>query len=141
MKLSAFLDTNVFIYAFEFKNSNSKIVIDLLNEEIFGAIISEQVIKEVAKYFRKYYTKELAEDFTRYLIQSCKIVFRDEVVDEINKLSTEIKFKDIEQLATVRKFGIKYLVAYDRDFEGFEEYTTPKRFIEILGDRAKETDY
>ena len=141
MKISAFFDTNVFIYAFEFKDSNSRTVIDLLNEQIFEAIISEQVIKETAKYFRKYYTKELSEDFTRYLLQSCKIVFRDEVAEEIKKYSAEINSKDIEQLTVVRKFGIKYLVSYDRDFEGFEEYTIPKQFVKILGYNEKESEY
>jgi len=47
MKLRIFLDTNVFIYAFEFPKSNSRKIIELLNKGKIEAVISERVIKEV----------------------------------------------------------------------------------------------
>lgn len=47
MKFRVFLDTNVFIYAFEFPESNSNKVIDLLNKGQIEAVISERVLKEV----------------------------------------------------------------------------------------------
>ncbi len=36
MKHRVFIDTNVFIYAFEFPDSNSNIIIELLNDEKTG---------------------------------------------------------------------------------------------------------
>ena len=33
----------------------------------------------------------------------------------------------------MKKLGIKFLVSYDRDFETFEEYITPKEFIKEMG--------
>lgn len=44
-------------------------------------------------------------------------------------------------LAAVKKLGIKYLVAYDRDFEGFEEYITPKVFIKEMDIKPASSDY
>jgi len=74
MKLRIFLDTNVFIYAFEFPKSNSRKIIELLNEGKIEAVISERVIKEVQAYFKRYYGKDLASLFRNYLILSCTIV-------------------------------------------------------------------
>jgi predicted nucleic acid-binding protein len=54
MKLRVFLDTNVFIYAFEYPESNCNKIINLLNMGQIEAIISEQVSKEVQAYFRKF---------------------------------------------------------------------------------------
>jgi hypothetical protein len=51
------------------------------------------------------------------------------------------KDKDLEQLAVVKKLGLKYLVAYDRDFEPFEEYVTPKGFVEALYLDAFESEF
>jgi predicted nucleic acid-binding protein len=52
-----------------------------------------------------------------------------------------IKDKDLEQLATVKKLGIKYLLSYDRDFEDFDEYITPKAFIKEMGFKAAMSEY
>jgi len=45
MKRRVFLDTNIFIYAFEFPDSNSGKVIDLLNKGQIEAVISEQACR------------------------------------------------------------------------------------------------
>jgi predicted nucleic acid-binding protein len=52
-----------------------------------------------------------------------------------------IKDKDLEQLAVVKKLGIKYLVAYDRDFKDFEEYIIPKAFIVKMGIKPAGSNY
>jgi len=70
MKIRVFIDTNVFIFAFEFSTSNSRVVVDLVNEDEIEVIISEVVIKEVYRYFRKFHSKELADDFRRYLFET-----------------------------------------------------------------------
>ncbi len=53
----------------------------------------------------------------------------------------QIKEKDLEQLAAVRKFGIKYLIALDRDFEGQEEYMTPRQFVKLMCGKGKEGEF
>jgi hypothetical protein len=39
----------------------------------------------------------------------------------MNQYRGKIKEKDLEQLAVVKKLGLKYLVSYDRDFASFQE--------------------
>ncbi len=133
MKLRVFIDTNVFIYAFEFPESNSQKIIDLLNNSQIEAVISECVLKEVQLYFKKYHNKNLASSFRNYLLRTCNIVFSADVKKEMTQYKKLIKDKDLEQLAVVRNLGIKFLIAYDKDFENFEEYITPKAFIKQMG--------
>lgn len=141
MKYRVFLDTNVFIYSFEFNDSNSGKIIELLNDEQIEAVISERVVKEVYRYFRKYHSKDIADTFRKYLYESCSIVLARDVIDAMNLYRGQIKEKDLEQLAVVREFGIKYLIALDRDFEGKEEYRTPKEFVKLLCGKTKESEY
>ena len=141
MKPRVFIDTNVFIFAFEFEKSNSRKIIDLLNTGMLEAVISERVVKEVITYFKKKYNRTLANDFRNYLLQSCEIIFPEDLVSEMKEYRGKIKDKDLEQIAAVKYLGLKYLVSLDRDFVDFEEYTTPKQFVKIMGLRFKKTDY
>ena len=141
MKPRIFIDTNIFIFAFEFEKSNSRKIIDLLNADMLAAVISERVVKEVIRYFKKHYNRTLANDFRNYLLQSCNIIFPEDLEGEIKAYRGKIKEKDLKQLATVKYLGLKYLVSLDRDFTDFEEYTTPKQFIKIMGLRFRKTDY
>ena len=141
MKPRVFIDTNVFIFAFEFEKSNSRKIIDLLNTGMVEAVISERVVKEVITYFKKKYNRTLANDFRNYLLQSCEIIFPEDLVSEMKEYRGKIKDKDLEQIAAVKYLGLKYLVSLDRDFVDFEEYTTPKQFVKIMGLRFKKTDY
>jgi predicted nucleic acid-binding protein len=141
MKLRVFLDTGVFIYAFEFSQCNSNKIIDLLNKGYIEAVISERVLNEVQTYFKKFYNKDLAGIFRDYLLRTCTVVFSIDIQKEMTKYRKLIKDKDLEQLATVKKLGIKFLVAYDRDFESFEEYITPKAFVKEMGFKIAPSDY
>lgn len=141
MKYRVFLDTNVFIYSFEFPDSNNSKIIDLLNEGEIEAIISERVLKEIVEYFKRKHSANLANKFRRYLLDTCIIVINDDLAEQINKLKGKIKEKDIEQLATTKKYGIKFLISYDRDFLGFEEYLTPKKFLEVIGIKTSENEF
>ena len=133
MKRRVFLDTNIFIYAFEFPDSNSGKVVDLLNKGQIEAVISERVLKEVQAYFKKFHDKDLAALFRDYLLRTCVLVFPADLKKEMLRYKKLIKAKDLEQVAAVKKLGIKYLLSYDRDFEPFEEYITPKAFIKEVG--------
>lgn len=141
MGFKVFLDSTVFIYSFERPNSNSKKIIGLLNENKITAVTSTRVIKEVTAYFENFYDLELARKFRKYLINSSIVIPESIVIEFMHKLKGTIKEKDLEQLAVVRKYCIKYLIAYDRDFKNIEEYRTPKAFIKIFGLKAAESEF
>jgi len=141
IKLRALLDTNIFIYAFETPKSNSNLILDALNQNQFEAIITESTFKEVYRYFRKHYSKKLADQYRIYLFTTCKIVFSHQLQPHLTKYIDEISRKDIEQLTATREFGIKYLVSYDKHFTDVEEYRTPKQFAKILKLPTHSTNY
>jgi len=141
MKPRVFLDTNIFVYSFEFPESNSAKIIEILNKGEIEAITSEKVLEEITRYFKKYHSLILARKFRRYLLDSCILIRNDEVKEQINSLKGKIKEKDIEQLAVAKKYGIKFLISYDKDFEGFEEYFTPKKFLERLNKENTNTEF
>jgi len=141
IQLRALLDTNVFIYAFETPKSNSNLIINALNRNKFEAIITESTFKEVYQYFKKHYSKKLADQFRMYLFTTCKIIFTYQLNQHTTKYVSQINQKDLEQLTAIRELGIKYLVSYDKHFKGVEEYKTPKQFAKILGTQTYSTNY
>ena len=141
VKIRALLDTNVFIYAYETPQSNSNFIINALNRGLFEAIITESAFKEVYRYFRKHYSKRLADVFRIYLFTVCTIIFSRQLKEHSARYAHLINEKDLEQVAAVREFGIKYLVSYDRHFEGIEEYRTPRQFAELLGLQTRLVNY
>lgn len=141
MKPRVFIDTNVFIYAFEYPHSNSALLIELVNEDNIEAFISEQVIKEVTRYFRKFYTKKISDDFRNYLLEACVIIPSETLISSMKMYHGTVKEKDLEQVAVVKKLQIKYLVSFDTDFKSFEEYITPKKFIALMGLKTAKTEY
>jgi len=141
VKIRALLDTNVFIYAYEIPQSNSNLIINALNSSLFEAIITESTFKEVYRYFRKHYSKRLADVFRIYLFTVCTIIFSRQLKEHSARYAHLINEKDLEQVAAVREFGIKYLVSYDRHFEGIEEYRTPRQFAELLGLQTRLVNY
>ncbi len=141
MKLKVFLDTNVFIYAFEFSNSNSAKVIDLLNKGAIEVFISSQVVKEVVRYFERYHSVELAHYFRRYLLESCIVISGITLSAKMQEFKGQIKDKDLEQLAATKVLGLKFLVSYDRDFEKFSEYITPREFVKVMKVTLSPTEF
>ncbi len=80
----------------------------------------------------------------RVFLDTNVFIYASEFTDikkEMVKYKKLIKGKDLEQLATVKKLGIKFLLAYDRDFENFEEYITPKSFIKEMGIKTALSNY
>ena len=141
MKPRVFLDTNVFIYAFEFPHSNSRKIIDLLNRGAFEAIISESVVREVQRYFGKHYGKQLAGAFRYYLLLSCAVIPFAQIEQAMDGYRGKIKDNDLEQLTVAKELGLRFLVSLDRDFLPFEEYLTPREFLSLLGKAIPHVEY
>lgn len=140
MAKRAVLDTNVFMYGFEFQSSNSAKIIGMINNGVLEAVITQQVLDEVVRYFRNFHDKKLADEFRHYLLEVCTIIPEAELAKEMEGIRGEIKEKDLQQIAAARHLQLK-IVSYDRDFEGFEEYITPHDFIKNLGKKTSGTKF
>jgi predicted nucleic acid-binding protein len=69
------------------------------------------------------------------------VIPKRDVAETMERYTEEIKAKDLEQIAVVKAKSIKHLVAYDRDFEPFEEYVTPKQFLQETSEPVADTPY
>lgn len=136
-----FLDSSVFIWAYNRPNSNSAKILDLMNEGKIRVVISEKVVKELRRYFLKFYNKDVFSEILYHITSTATIIHKEEISDGVIKLKNKINEKDIEHLATVRYLNIKCLIAYDEHFKIFEEYIIPKKFIKKLGLQTSDTDY
>jgi predicted nucleic acid-binding protein len=141
MKPRVFLDTNVFVYAFEFEDSNSRLIIEMLNDGEIEAVVSGRVLREVMRYFKRFHGRALVGMFRDYILQSCTVVFADDLRVAMRRLRGKIKDKDLEQLAAARALGLRHLVSYDRHFEPFKEYITPGAFVESTGRKARPGEF
>lgn len=139
---SAFLDSNVFIYA-RLENCNSRLVIYLAQLGEFEVFVSELVLEEVERFFRGEFGREAAFLAKRFVESLSRIVRRAEITRELRQLRGKIKDRDVENLAVVRHAEIKYLVSYDVDYRRarVKEYVTPKEFVKLFGLEAYLTEY
>lgn len=141
MNRIVFIDTSVFLIAYNVSRTNSELIENLIDEGVIIAVISERVLEELQENLKKYHTEKIAYKILKHLSTTCDIIYRDEIKTEIKLWKGKIKEKDLEHLATAKHLGLKHLVAYDRDFESFEEYRTPKQFVTELGLKPYDSDY
>lgn len=135
-----YVDTSTIIWAYNFEGSNSRKILGLIADRKVSAFTSEKTTEELKRYFLLQ-SIELWKEVGRFVIASFQIVPRGKIQGEIERWKGKIKEKDLEHLTTAKALGLQTIVAFDRDFLGFEEYKTPKEFILEMGLEASESDY
>jgi len=139
----AFLDSMIFIFG-RLEESNSRLVLFLALLGEFEVVVSQLVVEEVERFFRENFSREagyLARRFVETL--STRVIPRDEVEDEMNKLRGGIKDKDLENLAVLKHERLKHLVAYDDDYKeaNVKEYITPREFVKLFWLKPYNVEY
>lgn len=132
MRTRAFLDSNVFIFAFERPASNSHRIVDVLVDGKLRGVVTDRVVREVMGYFRKHYGKDLAAQFRALLLLTCDLVLEEDLRIS-RRLRDLVGPKDAGALAAVRALGLARLVSTDRDFEGVPEHRSPRELLLDLG--------
>jgi hypothetical protein len=139
----AYLDSMVFIFG-RLEECNSRIVLFLAELGEFEVVTSELVLEEVESFFRENFSRQAGYVSRRFVEElSTRIVGRNEIKIEIDKLKGRIKDKDLENLAVVKHEKLEHLVAYDKDYEDakVEEYITPKDFVGLFKLEPYSTEY
>ncbi len=136
------LDSSTVIFSFEHPHSNSRIIFDLILAKKLQGTISEKAVVEIKGMFSAKKNEKFLYVLEKTLRQNFEIIPLNKIIKEIDKWQGKIKEKDLAHLATAKALGIKFIVAFDRDFEPFAEYYTPKQFVEkILKLKGFETEY
>lgn len=138
--MRVFVDSSVFIYGLEFEESNSAIIYNEIADGAVKAVINEKVIEEVVRYFRGRKGRHFAYLIESQLRRVSEVEQRQVYAGEIEKWKGKIKEKDLEHLATAKTFELK-IIAFDADFLPFEEYRTPKQFVEELGKKSYDVEW
>jgi len=139
----AYLDSMVFIFG-RLEECNSRLVLFLAQLGEFEVVTSELVLEEVERFFRDNFSRQAGYVSRRFVEElSARIVRRDEIRTEMNKLKGEIKAKDLENLAAVKHENLDYLVAFDNDYEEakVKEYITPKEFVRLFKLKPYKMEY
>jgi len=129
----AFLDASVFIFAVERPTSNSaKLVKEFLAGRL-EAVVDEEVLAEVGRFFRSRRGRSFAWLTTEQIRRVARVVSMDECRAEFETLKGQLKEGDRFHLAATRATKTLHLIALDEDFERFKEYLTPKEAVRRLG--------
>jgi len=139
MPTRVFLDSNVFVFAFERPESNSHRITALLVAGSFRGVVTDRVVREVMRYFRRHYGKDLAGKFRDLVLLTCDMVLEEDLRIDREALS-QVGEKDAGTLAATRSLGISRLVSTDSDFETVPEHRTPAEFLRERGERPRPGD-
>ena len=136
MPTRAFLDSNVFLFALERPGSSSRRLVQLLSEGAVHGVVTDRIVREMLRYFRRHYPKDVGAKFRDFLIFSCELVLEEDLPNR-REFVGAVGAKDARALAAVRTLGISRLVSTDSDFTGVPEWRTPREFLLELGERPR----
>lgn len=140
--MKVFIDSNVFIYGLlSPKQCNSKIILSLVEARQFEVVVSDLVLREVWKTVEKMLDKRRGYNAAEYIRQTTKIVLLEEVKKEMKIYAGKIADKDLENLAVAKHEEVDFIISFDRHYEKFDEYRTPKKFLEMLKIKTFGTEY
>lgn len=139
-KRKVFIDSSVLIRGLLFEKTNSALILKMISRKELVGVINRKVAFEVLHVLKKLKDKDFASLSFSFIHSTFEIVPQEQYSEEMDKLIGTIKEKDLEHLATARSTGID-IIAYDRDFEGTNEYFTPKKFLESMKLKTYDTGY
>jgi predicted nucleic acid-binding protein len=147
-KLRVYLDTNVFIFGVERPESNSRMILDLVEEGKIVPVVSYSTLEELREYFSRRYNRETAINEIYYLISlpNLEIITRDKVKQEIKNYKGVVPDKDLPHLVSAIIAQADYLVSYNRHFieskaKNYIKTVKQVDVLKLLGIEPQTTDY
>jgi predicted nucleic acid-binding protein len=125
--MKVYIDSSTVIYAFEFKESNSRRILDLIIRGEIEAYINQKVINEVKKFFMRNHGESVWIAVKTILSRHFELI--PDASYSAEKYRGMIKDKDLEHLAAFKDLKLDLIIAYDRDFKEISGYVTPKKFL------------
>lgn len=147
-KLRVYLDSNVFIFGKERRESNSRIILDLAEAGKIIPVVSYLTLEELREYFSHRYGRETAVDEVYYVISlpNLEIIPRDEVKQRAGRHRELVPDKDLPHLTTAAIANIDYFVTCNRHFieSGAKDQIKVVKqtdLVKLLGIKPQQTDY
>jgi len=143
-----YLDTNVFIFGVERPESNSRIILDLVEEGKIVPVVSYSTLEELREYFSRRYDRETAINEIYYLVSlpNLEIITRDKVKQEIKNYKGVVPDKDLPHLVSAIMAQAEYLVSYNRHFieskaKNYIKTVKQADVLKLLGIEPQTTGY
>jgi uncharacterized protein len=140
-KLLVFLDSNVLFSALYSTKGSTVSILNLFIAGKFKAVISQQVLEEVARNMKAKLPQTLPA-FQDFLLDNPPIIVKNPSLEEVNEWSEVINFEDAGILASAVAVQPDYFVTGDKHF--FEStkiaersglrIVTPSQLLQVLKD-------
>ncbi|GEM_PF-3230337 len=143
-----YLDTNVLVMGILKKNSNSRIVLDMVNERKIRAVISDYSMEELKAVLRRLLPKADADRRCYFFMKAVslnpffKIINYAQHKSKKEKYESLIVEKDLPHLVIAAEEKVEAIIAKDRHFtnQNLVKTVTPKQFLEDMGMRTSNSD-
>jgi predicted nucleic acid-binding protein len=146
--MRAYLDSNVFIFGKERQESNSRFILDLVEEGKIIPVVSYLILEELREYFSRRYNGETAVNEVYYLISlpNLEIVSKDKVKQQMNKYRGVVPDKDLPHLVSAIIAEVDYFITYNRHFikskaKEHVKVISQADFVKLFGIRPQPTTY
>jgi len=147
-KLRVHLDSNVFIFGKEREESNSRLILELVEEGKIVPVVSYLTLEELREYFSRRYNKEAAVNEVYYLISlpNLEIISKDKVKQQINKYRGIVPDKDLPHLVSAIISEVDYFITSNRHFMTSKAKERVKvisqaDFVKLFGIKPQPTSY
>jgi len=147
-KLRVYLDSNVFIFGKERQESNSRLILELVEEGKIIPVVSYLTLEELREYFSRRYDRETAMNEVYYLISlpNLEIISKDKVKQQINKYGGVVPDKDLPHLISAIIAEVDYFVTYNRHFatskaKEYIKVISQADFLQLFGIKPQPTGY
>jgi len=147
-KLRVYLDSNVFIFGKERQESNSRLILELVEEGKIIPVVSYLMLEELREYFSRRYDRETAVNEVYYLISlpNLEIISKDKVKQQISKYRGVVPDKDLPHLVSAIIAEVDYFITYNRHFitskaKGHLKIISQADFVKLFGIKPQPTSY
>ena len=147
-KLRVYLDSNVFIFGKEREESNSRLILELVEEGKVIPVVSYLTLEELREYFSRRYDREAAVNEVYYLISlpNLEIISKDKVKQQISKYRGVVPDKDLPHLVSAIIAEVDYFITYNRHFmtskaKEHVKIISQADFIKLFGIKPQPTGY
>jgi len=143
-----YLDSNVFIFGKERQESNSRLILELVEEGKIIPVVSYLMLEELREYFSRRYDRETAVNEVYYLISlpNLEIISKDKVKQQISKYRGVVPDKDLPHLVSAIIAEVDYFITYNRHFitskaKGHLKIISQADFVKLFGIKPQPTSY
>jgi len=143
-----YLDSNVFIFGKERQESNSRLILELVEEGKIVPVVSYLTLEELREYFSRRYDREAAVNEVYYLISlpNLEIVSKDKVKQQITRYRGVVPDKDLPHLVSAVIAEVDYFVTYNRHFmtskaKEHVKVISQADFMRLFGIQPQPTSY